>query len=364
MPISLEDINFDTFIRLKLGGTQTVTGRRIAGKKGDVCQLETIEDKQAKHTNVALTELKDLLEIKLETAKSLTVWTEGKTYQFSRSKKGRILSRSEANGLTRLCEQNDRVKTRVLQGIVPAFVRVEIMTPEGKIKADKQEKFRQIDRFTELVADVVKDEKSLRITDFGCGKSYLGFAVRHYLVEQLGVAVEITGIDLKREVIEDCQKIAADLGINDMRFIAGNIADQPLDKSDMMISLHACDTATDLALYHAIRAGVRYVFSVPCCQHEINQNMKGGGLIGAYGILRERYAAIVTDAVRAALLTSCGYRTQVLEYVDSDRSLKNVMIRAVKADVSAAERERARREAQSLLSACGAEQTLYTLLYG
>lgn len=357
-----DKIEFAALVRCKARlGDGTVIGRPARIKNQTVVQLTFSQGKKVRHENVPLTAVGERLRELLETADGMTVVTVGRTYEFRRTKKGKLLSRSSSNTAAQTVEGNDRVKNRVLD-TVPALVEAGVMTADGKVYADKQEKFRQINRFTELIADVIGDEKTLSIVDFGCGKSYLGFAVEHYCRKK-GIYATVTGIDLKADVIETCEQIAERCGLDNMRFVCGDIADYPLEKADMVISLHACDTATDYALYNAVRAKVKYIFSVPCCQHELNATMTDDSLLSKYGIVRERTAALVTDAVRAALLESMGYRVQVLEYVDSEHSLKNLMIRAVFADTPAEKREKAKQDAERLLHAFGANQCLYRMLY-
>ena len=363
MAVQFEQIDFGAFVRCKIKTpTAAVTGRTITIKGKPAVQLEIAADGKVRHENIASENVSAALMSYLETLDHMTIFTEGRTYEFTRSKKGKLLSRSAPNDLKKTSGGNDRQKQRILSGAVPALVAVGVMNEKGQVYADKQEKFRQINRFTELVADVLGQEKQLSVVDFGCGKSYLGFAVEHFCRIK-GIAVQLLGVDRKPEVIENCRAVAARCGLVGMEFICGDIADCPLTDADMMISLHACDTATDCALLNAVRAGVKYIFSVPCWQHELNANMRDDSLLSRYGIIRERTAALVTDAVRAALLESCGYKVQVLEFVDTDRSLKNLMIRAVYADTPPAARAAAKTQAEALLKQFGASQTFYDGLY-
>ena len=211
-----------------------------------------------------------------------------------------------------------------------------VMTAEGKIVRSKYDKFRQINRFLEFVEDILptlyKEEK-VHIIDFGCGKSYLTFALYYYLHELKGMDVHITGLDLKGDVIERCRRLGKKYGYEDLDFYQGDIKDfQQAGRVDMVVSLHACDTATDFALKKAVDWGAEVIFAVPCCQHEVNGQIENELLspVLKYGILKERIAALVTDGIRANLLEEAGYEAQILEFIDMEHTPKNLLIRAVK----------------------------------
>ncbi len=234
----------------------------------------------------------------------------------------------------------------------PFLVALGVMTASGKVVSAKYDKFRQINRFLEFVDDIIPDvqrlkafeepgalKTPLRILDFGSGKSYLTFAVHYYLTRVKNIPCLIRGVDLKKEVIENCSALAEKLGLSDIEFLCGDISEySEKENPDVIITLHACDTATDYALDYAVRKKAKAILSVPCCQHEINLQLekgwrKAGTLfepILKYGILRERFSALVTDAVRAELLEAAGYKTQILEFIDMEHTPKNLLIRAVK----------------------------------
>ncbi len=211
-----------------------------------------------------------------------------------------------------------------------------VQTKEGKIVHAKYDKFRQINRFLEYIEDILpqfSQGQEVRIVDFGCGKSYLTFAMYHYLKELKGYQVHIIGLDLKEDVIEHCRKLAGQYGYTGLEFYVGDIASyQGEEKVDMVVTLHACDTATDYALDKAIRWGAKVILSVPCCQHELNGQIENDVLAPAfsYGLIKERMAALFTDALRAQILESNGYQVQVLEFIDMEHTPKNILIRAVK----------------------------------
>lgn len=196
-------------------------------------------------------------------------------------------------------------------------------------------KFRQINRFLEFVEDVLPcldKSKETVIIDFGCGKSYLTFAMYYYLKEKMGYSIRIIGLDLKREVIRHCNELSRKYGYETLQFYQGDIAGyEGVSQVDMVVTLHACDTATDYALAKAVRWGAKVILSVPCCQHELNAQMKNELLdpVFHYGIIKERMAALYTDALRAEVLENQGYRTQLLEFIDMEHTPKNILIRAV-----------------------------------
>lgn len=211
-----------------------------------------------------------------------------------------------------------------------------VQTKEGKIVHAKYDKFRQINRFLEFIADILPQlpgDREVTILDFGCGKSYLTFAMYHYLCELKGYQVHIIGLDLKRDVIEECKRLAQKYGYTGLDFYVGDIAGyQGVEQVDMVVTLHACDTATDYALDKAIRWNAKVILSVPCCQHELNGQIANEQLRPAfqYGLIKERMAALFTDAIRAQILESRGYQVQILEFIDMEHTPKNILIRAVK----------------------------------
>ena len=219
---------------------------------------------------------------------------------------------------------------------VEFLVDLGVQTKEGKIAASKYDKFRQINRFLEFIQDILPKlprDREVTILDFGCGKSYLTFAMYHYLKELKGYQVHIIGLDLKEDVIAECSRLAEKYGYEGLDFYVGDIAGYEGVKSvDMVVTLHACDVATDYALDKAINWGAKVILSVPCCQHELNQQIENEILapILGYGLIKERIAALVTDALRAQILESKGYKVQILEFIDMEHTPKNILIRAVK----------------------------------
>ena len=233
--------------------------------------------------------------------------------------------------------EHNRTKNYIIKEGVPVpFLRdLGVMDDNGRIVRKMYDKFRQINRFLEFIRDISGElprDREIKIIDFGCGKSYLTFAIYYYLHELNGLDVRITGLDLKKEVIEHCNRLSEQYGYDKLVFKRGDIADYESEGNvDMVVTLHACDTATDYALYKAVSWKAKVILSVPCCQHELNRQIKNELLqpVLSYGILKERMAAILTDAIRAEMLAAQGYHTEILEFIDMEHTPKNLLIRAV-----------------------------------
>lgn len=261
---------------------------------------------------------------------------------------------------------HNRVKQYILkEGIpVPFLVDLGVMNEKGKIITARYDKFRQINRFLEFVEDILPKldrDREVTILDFGCGKSYLTFAMYYYLRELKGYDVNIIGLDLKTDVIEKCSKLAVKYGYEKLHFYQGDIADYDgVSSVDMVVTLHACDTATDFALAKAVEWGAQVILSVPCCQHEVNRQVKSELLepLLKYGIIKERMSALITDGVRANLLESRGYDTQLLEFIDMEHTPKNILIRAVKTG-----KKQNSDKVKSMMDALQIRPTLERLLY-
>lgn len=233
---------------------------------------------------------------------------------------------------------HNRVKQYILpQGKpVPFLVDLGVMTREGRVREAAYDKYRQINRFLEFIQDVLPklpQDREITIVDFGCGKSYLTFAMYYFFRELKGYQVKIIGLDLKEDVIRRCSRLAEEYGYDNLQFLQGDIAGyEGLEKADMVVTLHACDTATDFALAKAVQWDAKVILSVPCCQHELNGRIRNDMLapVLKYGILKERMSALITDGIRANLLESAGYSVQILEFIDMEHTPKNLLIRAVK----------------------------------
>ena len=265
---------------------------------------------------------------------------------------------------------HNRTKKYLLkEGVpVPWLIDLGVMTPEGKIKNSRYDKFKQLNRYLEFIQDILPKlpkGREIRIIDFGCGKSYLTFAMYYYLRELKHYDIRVTGLDLKADVIEKCQRLADQYGYDRLKFQQGDIASyEGADQVDMVVTLHVCDTATDFALAKAVKWGASVILSVPCCQHELNRQVENETLapILEYGILKERFAALLTDGLRAQMLKSAGYDTQILEFISMEHTPKNLLIRAVKNE-NRKEDIKQRMAWENCMQAFHAEPTLKRLLF-
>ena len=348
-----------------------ITGRTLEGKDGPYLQLEQFTGTQVFHENLPLSAAEERLALLLEDYGQLDATCRGAIFCLKISKKGKLFLQRQAAKTVAPKAGHNREKNYLLpEGVVvPPLVDQGVLTPAGQVVKAKYDKFKQINRFLEFLDDLLAgdDCDPVRIVDFGCGKSYLTFVVYHYITRVLHRRAEMVGLDLKEDVIEHCNQVAEKYGYEGLRFLCGDIKDYHSDRPPhMVITLHACDTATDLALYHAVRWGTKYILSVPCCQHEMNRSVKRNTLppITEYGILKERFSALSTDALRAKLLESQGYEVQVMEFIDLAHSPKNLLIRARKSAPSEKKRRLARENAETLLRRLCGESTLHRLLYG
>ena len=344
-------------------------------KKGELYfQLESFTKTQAFHENLTAKDACRKIAGVMERFGQMQIETVGEECTVLVSKKGKVTVRrkkrkTEARPADR---SHNRKKHYILEEGVPVpFLRdLGVMTEDGKIVRMKTDKFRQINRFLEFIEDILprlEKGRELTILDFGCGKSYLTFAMYHYLHELRGYDIRIIGLDLKKDVIDHCGKLAEKYGYDKLTFLVGDIADYDgVDRVDMVVTLHACDTATDYALAKAVGWGAEVILSVPCCQHELNAQFAASGgcaevmaPVMDYGLLRERFAALATDGLRAKYLEREGYETQVLEFIDMEHTPKNILLRAVK---TGRKDGRAAEEIRKCIEFLGAAPTLGRLL--
>ncbi len=316
---------------------QKVCVRPFLQKGGLRFQLEQFRGAQVFHKNLDFPALLEWVETTGAVQyRQLLLSAAGTEIQYT-EKGGKTRRRVRAADRPAIAPQtHDRQKQYLLREgeNIPALVDLGVFTRDYKIVKSKYDKYKQINRFVELIDDVFQksDKKELTILDFGCGKSYLTFILYYYFTVLRGIKVTVLGFDLKADVVARCNEIAQRYGYDGLRFYVNDVTTDRLfeGKVDMVVTLHACDTATDYALLHAIAHRVPHVFSVPCCQHEINAQIRPGGdfdLLLRHGLLQERFSALLTDAVRAEVLRLCGYEVDVIEFVDFEHSPKNLMLR-------------------------------------
>lgn len=373
----------ETLIRVILSnpsskdGVIKICARPVLKNKSLLFQIEEYTKTQVFHKNLTAGDAGSYLTSKLssdalsQTAefKNALVETQSFTANVLVSKKGTITIKKKMNTSVKqpkISLSHNRKKKYILEeGIpVPFLIDLGVMTQNGSIVNAHYDKFRQINRFLEYIEDILPSlptGRELRILDFGCGKSYLTFAIYYYLKVLKGYPVRITGLDLKEDVIRHCNELAVKYGYDKLEFLCGDIAYYDgCSQVDMVVTLHACDTATDYALAKAVGWGAKVILSVPCCQHELNKQMKNDLLspVLHYGILKERMAALMTDGLRAQILEANGYRTQILEFIDMAHTPKNLLIRAVYNGHCADNKD----QINELLAAFDVNPTLYRLL--
>ena len=349
MSIVLDDLaaRLDTLTKAVLSrplariGYSRVTIRPLTLRGKPFFQLEYQQGQKVMHQNVTRSELPELFGRELDGLfLQAVLCTETETRQYVRRANGgyKCTDRGTAQR-TAAPKAHDRKKEYILaEGEnIPALVDLGIFTPDLRIVKAKYDKYKQINRFIELVDDAFRaaEQREITILDFGCGKSYLTFILYYYFTVKRGVKATILGYDLKEDVVEHCNEIARKYGYDGLRFVVSDVTRDALADThvDMVVTLHACDTATDYALWYAIEKGVEHIFSVPCCQHEVNAAIHRGGdfdLLLRHGLLQERFSALLTDSIRAAVLEDMGYSVDVIEFIDFAHSPKNLMLRCVK----------------------------------
>ena len=339
--------------------------------KNKFYQIEKFTDKQVFHENIKINEISDKVgELIFGNYKQMTAWSNNEIFDLKISKKGKIFLGKKKNDNSKIVAKgHNKEKNYILKEgmIIEPLIDLGVFTKEGKVVNSKYDKYKQINRFIEIIDDEIKknDYKELTILDFGCGKSYLTFVLYYYFVKIKNINVKMIGLDLKEDVIKKCNDIAKRYNYENLHFELGDINGFKYNnKVDMVITLHACDTATDYALYNAIKWNSKMIFSVPCCQHEFNSQMKANELsiLTKYGIVQERVAALMTDSVRANLLECVGYKTQLLEFIDIAHSPKNILIRASKNNISKEKKEKSLNEVNNLIRTFNFNPTLYNLL--
>ena len=347
----------------------------VIEKKNGYYQIACYTEKQVFHENISG---EDIVRRCCELTEGHYLQVNGWSAEYEHilliSKKGTCSYKKKTAGMTAAVSSeggsHNRKKRYILeegQEIAP-LVDMGIFTKEGKVVRSMYDKYKQINRFLEILYDEIGSLQVdvLNVIDFGCGKSYLTFVLYYYLTRIKKIRANIVGLDLKADVIEKCNRFAQKYGYGGLRFELGDIHGYkaPFDV-DLVVTLHACDTATDFALYNAVQWDTKLIFSVPCCQHELNGQIRAQhfSAFTRYGIIKERFCALATDAIRANLLEYCGYKAQLLEFVDFDHTPKNLLIRAVRRPVTPkAVREKALSEVKALMDEFDFKPTFYQLL--
>jgi SAM-dependent methyltransferase len=316
-----------------------VTVRPVLLKGQTMYQVESFRDNKAFHQNMDMEQLLSFAKELEGRYRQVLIVTAQESSQYVLKQNGSYKKSGKAASLPRPggVQSHNREKEYILSEgeNIPALVDLGVFTKDLKIVRSKYDKYKQINRFIELVDQELKsyEGQEISILDFGCGKSYLTFILYYYFAVKRGLKAKIIGYDLKADVVEHCNEIARSYGYEGLRFQVADVTKDRLAEEhiDMVVTLHACDVATDFALDYAIRRQVKHIFSVPCCQHEINSGIKKGGeldLLMEHGVIKERMCALLTDSIRGAVLESKGYELDMIEFIDFDNSPKNLMIRA------------------------------------
>ena len=361
---------FPVKIIISNGVTKTQDTKKIQiEKKEKFYQIAEFTDKQVFHKNVAEEEVEKFCITELnEKFLQLNAWGISSEIQIKLTKRRKIILGVKKADNKKMAEEvraNNRKKNYILEegSVIEPLADMGIFTKEGKIVNSMYDKYKQINRFIEIIDDELKKKiiTHLNIIDFGCGKSYLTFIVYYYLTEIKKINVNMIGLDLKEDVIKKCNRAAKKYGYENLSFELGDINGY---LAPFKVTLHACDMATDFALYNAINWGADYIFSVPCCQHELNSQIESErfSLMTRYGIIKERFAALATDAIRGNLLEYMGYNVNLLEFVDLSHTPKNILIRAVKNPNKAKEvKDKAIDEVRRMMEEYRLSQALYRL---
>ena len=344
--------------------------RPVRMKAGILFQVESFQDNKAFHRNLAEDELLRYFSAELDGRyRQALIVSSGFSAQYSLNSKGGYKRKMQAAvPLPGGPAAHNREKSYILaEGeAIPPLVDMGVFTHDYKIVRSRYDKFKQINRFVELIDDEFAStgRKEITILDFGCGKSYLTFVLYYYFTVKKGMKARIIGYDLKADVVEHCNAVAAKYGYEGLEFVHADVTRDVLyqEKIDMIVTLHACDTATDYALFYALEKKAEYIFSVPCCQHEINSSIRPGGELDIFlrhGIIKERMSALLTDSIRAGILEDMGYRVDMIEFIDFEHSPKNIMLRARKGGIGG---RRNIENARRLCESYGFEQTLLKLV--
>lgn len=343
-------------------------------------QLETFKENKAYHENICFCDFMVKFSEILDEFKQILIVSQGIDYQILKGKNDYTIRENENKKVIKSLEHNKKRQYILEEGKpIPFLVKLGVMGEDGKVFKNSYDKFRQINKYLEFIDDTIREmqnkkliDNHIKVVDFGCGKSYLTFALHHYLKDIKEFTYEIIGLDLKKDVMDKCNRIAKDLDCDNLEFLTGNIKDfDKLQNVDLIFSLHACNNATDYALLKGLELGAKAILAVPCCQHEFNEKMgKNRGSqffstetpIGKHGILFEKFTSLATDAFRAQALELCGFKTQVMEFIDMEHTPKNILIKAIKEKVSKETLEKKYAEYRVFKAYLGIEPLLDELL--
>ena len=381
-----DSINNNNFIKrifsnpTKESSYKKINLKPVQIKEEFFIQFESFVNNKAFHKNENLIDSFKILDEIIDTFKQILIVTSNQEIQILQNKKGFSIKRKNTESKTLELSHNKQ-KNYILQDNtpIPFLIRLGVMSEAGKVSKEKFNKFRQINRYLEFIEDTLKElqEKklvgnSMKIIDFGCGKSYLTFALYHYLKNIKNLDIDVIGLDLKEDVINHCNTIAKDLNFNNLQFLKGDIKDFDIFKDvDLIFSLHACNNATDYSILKGLELGAKAILAVPCCQSEINQKIDKSSTtqlngvlspFGNHGILQERFSSLATDALRALSLELCGYNTKVMEFIDMEHTPKNILIKAILGSPSKEKLEEKRKEYDKYLEFLGVNPLLDSLL--
>lgn len=343
-------------------------------------QFEEFKDNKAYHSNLNINEALNKIYLLLEHFNQYMIFSKEEDIQILKNKKG-FKIKSTKNIKEEVSLEHNKNKNYILQEgePIPFLVKLGVMGENGKIFKKSYDKFKQINKYLQFIDETISEMKSkklitnsIKVIDFGCGKSYLTFALHYYFQMKSNLEFEIIGLDLKDDVMKDCNSIVKELNLNNIEFLTGDIKDfNKMKDVDLIFSLHACNNATDYSLLKAMELNAKAILAVPCCQHEFNEKIssskksafyKNESLIGKHGILLEKFSSIATDAFRAQALELCGFKTQVIEFIDLVNTPKNVLIRGIKEKTTNESLEKKLKEYNTFKDFLGIEPILDTLL--
>ena len=357
----IKNIQEDKLIKIvfsdrKSGDFNKVIIKSIILKSGKNIQIESFKDNKAFHKNIDLNnlqELEDNLKEYIDNFKQILLQIEGSDISFIRKKENFSRKEKESN-LVKSCNEHNKKKQYILNegDKIDFLIELGLMSVEGKILKSSYNKFKQINKYLEFIDDVIEELKAkklitnhINVLDFGCGKSYLTFALYYYLKNyRKDLTFSIVGLDLKKDVIEFCNKLAKKLNYENLEFLNGNIKDYDKSKEvDLVFSLHACNNATDYSLEKALSLDAKAILAVPCCHHEFFEKIQKNKnsefyntlkIMADNGVVLDKFATLATDSFRSLSLELCGYKTKMIEFIDMEHTPKNILIRAIKSKSS------------------------------